>query len=126
MRLIMQKVSQKLRGPYGYYGRIFMEGGTTTDVNNVPRLSSLLLIRRSQGQISTMSSQTPPDAVFRFVKTDLANRGWDFADLAQYLYASVQRGARELLEERGTLPVREKHRNGVEWVFWAEEESSDK
>jgi len=73
-----------------------------------------------------MSSQTPPDAVFRFVKTDLANRGWDFADLAQYLYASVQRGARELLEERGTLPVREKHRNGVEWVFWAEEESSDK
>src|SRR4030095_387285 len=61
-----------------------------------------------------------------FVKTDLANRGWDFADLAQYLYASVQRGARELLEERGTLPLREKHRNGVEWLFWAEEESSDK
>lgn len=61
-----------------------------------------------------------------FVKTDLANRGWGFADIAQYLYASVQRGARELLEERGTLPLREKHRNGAEWVFWAEEASSDK
>jgi DNA-binding transcriptional ArsR family regulator len=56
-----------------------------------------------------------------FDKTDLANRGWMFADVAQYLYASVQRGARELLEQRGTLPPREKHRNGVEWIFWAEE-----
>ena len=61
-----------------------------------------------------------------FAKTDLANRGWGFADIAQYLYASVQRCARELLEERGALSVREKHRNGAEWVFWAEEASSDK
>jgi DNA-binding transcriptional ArsR family regulator len=59
-----------------------------------------------------------------FDKTDLATRGWEFADIAQYLYASVQRGARELLEERGTLPVREKHRNGAEWIFWAEEARS--
>lgn len=56
-----------------------------------------------------------------FGKTDLADRGWKFADITHYLYASVQRGARELLEQRGTLPPREKHRNGVEWVFWAEE-----
>lgn len=56
-----------------------------------------------------------------FDKTDLAERGWGFDDIAQYLYASVQRGARELLEQRGALPVREKHRNGVEWIFWAEE-----
>src|SRR4030095_6852189 len=48
------------------------------------------------------------------------------AFVTQHLDASVQRGARELLEERGTLPLREKHRNGVEWLFWAEEESSDK
>jgi DNA-binding transcriptional ArsR family regulator len=61
-----------------------------------------------------------------FDKTDLTNRGWVFADIAQYLYASVQRGARELLEQRGTLPVREKHRNGAEWLFWAEETDSSK
>lgn len=60
VRLIMQKVSQKLRGPYGYYG--------VTDNYQCqcqgPTLPSLLLIRRSQGQMSTMSSQTPPAAVF--------------------------------------------------------------
>jgi DNA-binding transcriptional ArsR family regulator len=56
-----------------------------------------------------------------FAKTSLADRGWEFSDLAQYCYASVQRGARELLEERGVLPPRERHDNGVEWIFWAEE-----
>src|SRR5215216_4444486 len=56
-----------------------------------------------------------------FDKTDLANRGWTFADITQYLYASVQRGARELLEQGSVLPPRKKHQNGVEWIFWAEE-----
>ncbi|MCA1816293.1 MAG: winged helix-turn-helix domain-containing protein [Acidobacteria bacterium] len=61
-----------------------------------------------------------------FGKTGLAGRGWEFADLAQYLYATVQRGARTLLEERGALPPRERHANGVAWVFWAEEPEGDK
>ena len=56
-----------------------------------------------------------------FNKTDLAKRGWAFADITQYLYASVQRSAREMLEEREVLPQREEHKNGVEWIFWAEE-----
>lgn len=56
-----------------------------------------------------------------FNKTDLADRGWGFEDIAQYLYATMQRGGREILEERGSLPHREKHRNGVKWLFWAEE-----
>ena len=56
-----------------------------------------------------------------FNKTDLAKRGWAFADITQYLYANVQRSARELLEERGVLPQREEHKNGAEWIFWAEE-----
>ena len=60
-----------------------------------------------------------------FKKTGLAERGWEFSDITQYLYASVQRGARELLEERGVLPRPEQHRNGVRWVFWAEEPSAD-
>ncbi|PYS82648.1 MAG: hypothetical protein DMF67_12015 [Acidobacteria bacterium] len=60
-----------------------------------------------------------------FNKTDLAERGWAFSDITQYLYAAVQRGARELLEERGVLPTPEQHQNGVRWVFWAEEPSAD-
>jgi|SRR5215472_8778808 len=56
-----------------------------------------------------------------FAETSVAGRGWEFADVNQYLYAQVQRGARELLEERGLLAPRARHRNGVDWVFWAEE-----
>jgi DNA-binding transcriptional ArsR family regulator len=60
-----------------------------------------------------------------FARTDLAARGWGFADVSQYLYARVQREARSLLEERGTLPPPAEHRNGVEWVFWAEQPQAD-
>jgi DNA-binding transcriptional ArsR family regulator len=60
-----------------------------------------------------------------FGKTDLTDQGWAFSDVAQYLYASVQRGARQLLQERHALPPCERHRNGVEWVFWAEEPRDD-
>jgi hypothetical protein len=65
------------------------------------------------------SQQTPLKRVME--KTGLADQEWEFSDLAQYLYACVQRGARELLEERGVLPLREKHNNDAEWLFWAEE-----
>jgi predicted ArsR family transcriptional regulator len=54
-------------------------------------------------------------------RTARADESWQFSDLSQYLYACAQRGARELLEERGVLPRRKKHRNGAEWLFWAEE-----
>ena len=56
-----------------------------------------------------------------FHKTPLADRGWDFAEVAQFVYASVQRGARELLQQNGTLASPQTHENGVEWVFWAEQ-----
>lgn len=56
-----------------------------------------------------------------FNKTALTKRGWTFSDITQYLYARVQREARQLLEQRGLLPLKEKHRNGVEWIFWGEE-----
>jgi DNA-binding transcriptional ArsR family regulator len=60
-----------------------------------------------------------------FDKTNLAERGWTFPDMTQYLYAVVQRGARTLLEQRGVLPKRQEHANGAEWVFWAEEPKAD-
>ena len=60
-----------------------------------------------------------------FAQTTLAERGWTYTDIAHYLYACVQREARRLLEERGALPPRAEHQNGVAWVFWAEESARD-
>lgn len=55
----------------------------------------------------------------------LANGHWDFRDVSQFCFASAQRGARALLEQRGVLPKRKKHRNGAAWVFWAEEAAAN-
>src|SRR5918911_1037902 len=55
-----------------------------------------------------------------FEETGFAGRGWELSDVTQCLYANVQRGARVLLERRGLLRPPEGHKNGVEWVFWAE------
>ena len=63
------------------------------------------------------------EAAFR--ETDPAGRGWDFAEVAQYVFARVQRGARTLLEQEGTLAPPGPHQNGVDWVFWAEEPEED-
>jgi DNA-binding transcriptional ArsR family regulator len=60
-----------------------------------------------------------------FRKTGLASQGWELKDVTQCLYANVQRKARSMLEESGLLASREKHSNGVEWVFWAEEPKED-
>ncbi|MGH9962991.1 MAG: hypothetical protein ACREBC_38725, partial [Pyrinomonadaceae bacterium] len=56
-----------------------------------------------------------------FSKTSLTKRGWELPDITQCLYANMYRGARKLLEQHGLLSPREKHKNGAEWVFWAEE-----
>ena len=56
-----------------------------------------------------------------FRKTSLPDHGWELFDIAHCLYANMYRSARTLLEERGLLSSREKHANGAEWIFWAEE-----
>ncbi len=60
-----------------------------------------------------------------FRRTRLANQGWEFSDITQCLYANMQRGARTLLEQRGVLSPRQKHKNGAEWIFWAQEPEAD-
>ena len=60
-----------------------------------------------------------------FGETPLAGRGWDFAEVAQFIFASAHRRARGLLEQDGVLSPPKTHRNGVEWVFWAEEPKAD-
>jgi DNA-binding transcriptional ArsR family regulator len=56
-----------------------------------------------------------------FRSTNLPAQGWELSDVTQCLYANMYRRARTLLEERGLLTTRQKHANGAEWIFWAEE-----
>ncbi|HKC65085.1 MAG TPA: winged helix-turn-helix domain-containing protein [Pyrinomonadaceae bacterium] len=79
------------------------------------------LCREMAERVASLFEKNRPRMERAFRKTDLKERGWEFPDIAQYLYAHVQRGARQILEERGSLPAREKHKNGAEWIFWAEE-----
>ena len=76
-------------------------------------------------QVAEVFEQARPRFEDAFKQTTLAEKGWKFADLTQYLYACVQRGARKRLEERGMLRPAEKHRNGVDWTFWAEQPSQN-
>lgn len=61
----------------------------------------------------------------RRVGTSFADRGWELTDVTQCLYANMQRRARALLEQRGLLSPPERHVNGAEWIFWAEEPKPD-
>jgi DNA-binding transcriptional ArsR family regulator len=54
-----------------------------------------------------------------FNKTPLAAQEWNFAEVAQCVYARVQRRARQQLEQDNTLTPPKPHRNGIDWVFWA-------
>lgn len=56
-----------------------------------------------------------------FSNTNLPAHGWELSDVTQCLYANMYRRARTLLEHRGLLAPRQKHANGAEWIFWAEE-----
>ena len=56
-----------------------------------------------------------------FRKTSLPKQGWELSDITQCLYANMQRAARAELELRGMLTARQKHANGAQWVFWAED-----
>jgi hypothetical protein len=56
-----------------------------------------------------------------FSKTSLPKQGWELSDITQCLYANMQRAARAELEQRGMLTGRQKHANGAEWIFWAED-----
>ena len=72
-------------------------------------------------QVAEIFEQARPRFEDAFKRTTLAGKGWEFTDVTQYLYACIQRGARKRLEERGLLRPAEKHRNGVDWTFWAEQ-----
>ncbi|MDQ3820288.1 MAG: winged helix-turn-helix domain-containing protein [Acidobacteriota bacterium] len=84
------------------------------------------LCREMSERVAALFERNRPRMERAFKGTGLEERGWEFADIAQYLYAHVQRGARQILEERGSLPARQKHKNGAEWLFWAEEAEANR
>ena len=71
--------------------------------------------------VADVFEQARPRFEDAFDRTSLGKKGWGFKDVTQYLYACIQRGARQRLEEKGMLRPAEKHRNGIDWSFWAEE-----
>ncbi len=83
------------------------------------------LCRAIGKRVADLFEEELPRLEATFQKTGVADRGWRFPDLTQYLYATMQRAAREILEDRGKLLAPEKHRNGAKWLFWAEEPSGD-
>ena len=87
------------------------EGRTAFD--EICRLISRDMADTFEKRLEALRQALPKDAFTR--------DGWDFSDATHFCYASAQRGARRLLEQRGVLPSPEKHQNGAEWVFWAEE-----
>jgi len=72
-------------------------------------------------QLATLFERRRAKMERAFRRTSLPDHGWELADVTHCVYANMYRGARTLLEERGVLAPREKHANGAEWIFWAEE-----
>lgn len=72
-------------------------------------------------QLATLFARRHAKMEKAFRKTSLPDHGWELSDITHCLYANTYRGARTLLEKRGLLTEREKHANGAEWIFWAEE-----
>jgi DNA-binding transcriptional ArsR family regulator len=83
------------------------------------------LCQEMAAQVVALFEKKRPQMERAFRKTGFASRGWELTDVTQCLYANMQRSARSLLEQRGVLRPREKHANGAEWVFWAEEPKAD-
>ena len=76
-------------------------------------------------KVAALFEKKRPHMKRAFRKTGFASRGWELKDVTQCLYANMQRSARALLEQRGLLSPPEKHANGAEWIFWAEEPKAD-
>ena len=77
--------------------------------------------REMAEQMAEIFAAKRPELERTLQATTLTSQGWKFSDVAHFFYTCAYRGARELLEQRGVVPPCERHRDGAEWVFWAEE-----
>jgi hypothetical protein len=71
-------------------------------------------------EVADIMKKSFPKLEKAFRSTALQDKGWSFEDVAQFIFASVQRGARTRLEDEGILKAAEAHRNGIAWAFWAQ------
>ena len=85
----------------------------------------LQLCEEMAQQLATLFEKRRAKMERAFQKTSLPAQGWKLSDVTQCLYANMYRSARTLLEQRGLLTPREKHANGAEWIFWAEESKDE-
>jgi DNA-binding transcriptional ArsR family regulator len=72
-------------------------------------------------EMAGIFSRKEADLRAAFAKTNLASDGWEFNDITQCVFANMHRTARKVLEEKEILKAPEKHANGSNWVYWAEE-----
>ena len=75
-------------------------------------------------QIAEIFEQKRAEFERTILNTMRGSRGRKFSDLAHFFYASAYRGASKLLEQRSVLPRRASHKNGVDWIFWADEQGT--
>jgi DNA-binding transcriptional ArsR family regulator len=80
-----------------------------------------ILCEQMAEQLVTLFENNRNQMERAFRKTSLPTHGWELSDITQCLYANMYRAARTLLEQRGLLASPKKHRNGAEWIFWAQE-----
>ncbi|HEY3025416.1 MAG TPA: winged helix-turn-helix domain-containing protein [Pyrinomonadaceae bacterium] len=81
----------------------------------------MALCEEMSKELVTLFEKKRPKMERAFRKTALANQGWELSDITHCLFANMYRGARTQLEKGGLLAPREKHANGAQWIFWAEE-----
>jgi len=81
----------------------------------------MALCEEMSRQLVTIFERRRPKMERAFRKTGLREQGWKLSDITQCLFAKMYRSARTQLEQRGLLSSREKHANGAQWIFWAEE-----
>jgi DNA-binding Lrp family transcriptional regulator len=79
------------------------------------------IINELSASLVKLFEEARPKFEEAFETTGLKDKGWKFEDLSQCAFARVQRNARRMLEERGSVKPPSTHRNGVAWSFWAEQ-----
>jgi len=60
-----------------------------------------------------------------FAGSSLAQRGYELADILDYVYSRIRRMGRAVLDQQDFFADMPTHRDGSRWVFWAEEVEID-
>ncbi len=56
-----------------------------------------------------------------FKGSSMENRGYELDDILDFLYSKIRRKGRKILDEQRFFPDVPVHKDGSEWLYWAEE-----